>query len=123
MIMTFYILTFQLKKRGYTNIDALDGSEEMLKIAKTKNVYKNFYKAYLGPTPIEVIPKGNILFFKRKDTRQNNLNLFCKEFKVTLYVCCENQMPLTHFAAYLYYETVCKRVIALFYGNLPRLPP
>ncbi len=53
---------FQLKKRGYTNIDALDGSEEMLKIAKTKGVYKNFYKAYLGPSPIGDIEKGNHIF-------------------------------------------------------------
>ncbi|XP_076348442.1 uncharacterized protein LOC143246100 isoform X2 [Tachypleus tridentatus] len=30
-----------LKQRGYSNIDALDGSKEMLKIAKTKNVYNN----------------------------------------------------------------------------------
>ncbi|XP_013788851.1 uncharacterized protein LOC106472740 [Limulus polyphemus] len=30
-----------LQKHGYTNIDALDGSEQMLEIAKTKNIYHN----------------------------------------------------------------------------------
>ena len=31
-----------LKKNGYTNIDALDATPEMLEIAKQKNCYKNF---------------------------------------------------------------------------------
>ncbi|XP_013790302.1 uncharacterized protein LOC106474158 [Limulus polyphemus] len=40
-----------LKQRGYNNIDALDGSEGMLKIAKTKNIYQNF---------IHLILKGGV---------------------------------------------------------------
>ncbi|XP_076348458.1 uncharacterized protein LOC143246121 [Tachypleus tridentatus] len=40
-----------LKQHGYNNIDALDGSEGMLKIAKTKNIYQNF---------IHLILKGGV---------------------------------------------------------------
>lgn len=36
-----------LQKLGYTNIDALDGSEQMLEIAKAKNTYKNFIHVVL----------------------------------------------------------------------------
>ena len=32
----------ELKKHGFTNIDGLDLSPEMLKIAKKKNAYKNY---------------------------------------------------------------------------------
>ncbi|XP_022258235.1 uncharacterized protein LOC111089644 [Limulus polyphemus] len=40
-----------LKQHGYNNIDALDGSKEMLKIAKTKNLYDNL---------IHLILKGGV---------------------------------------------------------------
>ena len=34
-------------KLGFTNIDALEPSENMAKEALKKNIYKNWYKAYL----------------------------------------------------------------------------
>ena len=49
----------QLKERGYSNIDALDGSVGMLEQAKEKGMYKNCILALLGPHPIEGIEKGN----------------------------------------------------------------
>ena len=75
----------QLKKRGYTNIDALDGSEEMLKQAKTKGIYKNFYKAYLGPSPIEGIEKGKnhkhtAIVYNYSSLRKNRTLVFSKLF-------------------------------------------
>ena len=51
-------LKFQLKERGYSNIDAIDGSEGMLKKAEEKEVYKNCITAMLGPTSIEGIKRG-----------------------------------------------------------------
>ena len=58
MITNEQILNFQLKEKGYTNIDALDGSEGMLEKAKQKGVYKNCIKAMIGNAPIEGIEKG-----------------------------------------------------------------
>ena len=50
----------QLKEKGYTNVDALDGSTGMIEYAKSRNIYKQYIRALLGPQPIERIPKGNI---------------------------------------------------------------
>ena len=41
-------MQFQLKEAGFTNIDALDASEEMLEMAKKKGVYKNLMCATVG---------------------------------------------------------------------------
>merc|ERR1712071_29428 len=37
-----------LSPHGYTNIDAIDGSEDMLSLAKKEESYKNFYVSLLG---------------------------------------------------------------------------
>ena len=42
-----------LKARGYTNVDALDISQEMLNLAATKNVYKKLICAPLKDTHME----------------------------------------------------------------------
>ena len=44
-----------MKENGYTNIDALDACEEMLKKSKQHNAYTNHITAYLGKNrlPIE----------------------------------------------------------------------
>ncbi len=34
---------FQLKELGYHNIDALDGVQEMLDLAKSKGIYKKYF--------------------------------------------------------------------------------
>ena len=44
-----------LKARGYTNIDALDISQEMLNLAAAKNLYKNLICAPLKDTHMEEI--------------------------------------------------------------------
>ncbi|XP_035659899.1 methyltransferase-like protein 27 [Branchiostoma floridae] len=44
----------ELSKLGFTNVDALDASQEMLDVAKTKNVYKNFIKEFLGPNRLNI---------------------------------------------------------------------
>ena len=49
---------FQLKERGYTNIDELDGSKGMMEKATEKNIYQNLTHALLGPHPIDGIEKG-----------------------------------------------------------------
>ena len=43
---------------GYTNIDALDGSMGMIEYAKSKDIYKHYIHALLGPQPIEGIKEG-----------------------------------------------------------------
>ncbi|XP_066269157.1 methyltransferase-like protein 27 [Branchiostoma lanceolatum] len=47
-------LGVELSKLGFTNVDALDASQEMLDVAKTKNVYKNFLKEFLGPDRLNI---------------------------------------------------------------------
>lgn len=38
----------QLRPHGYTNIDAIDGSQEMLAFAQKKKLYQNVQVALLG---------------------------------------------------------------------------
>ena len=47
-----------LKQHGYTNVDALDISQEMLNIAKKKNVYKNVICAPLSENRIKEVDTG-----------------------------------------------------------------
>ena len=47
-----------LKQRGYTNVDGLDISQEMLDIAKEKNVYKKLICAPLSEKKISEVPTG-----------------------------------------------------------------
>jgi len=49
------IIGEMLAKRGYTNIDALDISQEMLNIAAKRNVYKRLICAALSEARIEEI--------------------------------------------------------------------
>ena len=51
-------LKFQLKERGYSCVDALDGSEGMLNQAKAKGIYKNYIHAFVGPHTIAGIEKS-----------------------------------------------------------------
>ncbi|XP_066280456.1 methyltransferase-like protein 27 [Branchiostoma lanceolatum] len=44
----------ELSKLGFSNVDALDASQDMLNVAKTKNVYKNFIKELLGPNRLGI---------------------------------------------------------------------
>ena len=47
---------FQLKERGYHNMDALDAVQRMLDVAKTKDIFKNLICAAVEvdtPMPIE----------------------------------------------------------------------
>ena len=37
-----------MRPHGYTNIDAIDGSKDMLAMAQQKELYKNYYIALLG---------------------------------------------------------------------------
>ena len=44
----FYVLFLhQLKKEGFTNVDALDASQEMLNIARQKGIYNDLLCAYV----------------------------------------------------------------------------
>ncbi len=38
----------KLRPHGYNNIDAIDGSKDMLAMAQKKELYKNYYVALLG---------------------------------------------------------------------------
>ena len=48
----------ELIKLGYTNIDALDGSQEMLNQAKKKNVYQRLICSYLSDQRTSEIETG-----------------------------------------------------------------
>jgi len=41
------LVSIELRKRGFHNIDALDPSESMVKVALDQNLYHKWYKAYL----------------------------------------------------------------------------
>ena len=41
-------------KLGYSNIDALDASEEMLEQAKQKGVCKRMIRDYMGPNKLDI---------------------------------------------------------------------
>ncbi|CAH1256800.1 WBSCR27 [Branchiostoma lanceolatum] len=44
----------ELQKMGFSNVDALDACQEMLDIAKTKQVYKNFILDFLGTNRLNI---------------------------------------------------------------------
>ena len=48
------LLSPQLQRLGYTNVDALDASESMLKKASEKKVYKNLFLDFLGPNKLKL---------------------------------------------------------------------
>ena len=48
----------KLSPHGYTNIDAIDGSEDMLSLAKKEESYKNFYVSLLGGEHVAPIEAG-----------------------------------------------------------------
>ena len=52
------IIGEMLVQQGYSNIDALDISEEMLNLAKKKNIYKRYICAALSDVPIDDIQTG-----------------------------------------------------------------
>ena len=52
------IIGEMLVQQGYSNIDALDISEEMLNLAKQRNVYKRYICAALSDVPIDDIQTG-----------------------------------------------------------------
>ena len=52
------IIGEMLVQQGYTNVDALDISEEMLNLAKKKNIYKRYICAALSEVRIEDIQTG-----------------------------------------------------------------
>ena len=52
-IWAWYIL-FQLKKFGFTNIDALEPSSDMIKDAEEKKLYANYYKQFLTDTALPI---------------------------------------------------------------------
>ena len=47
-------IIFQLYDGGYPNIDALDGSPEMLEEAKRKDIYRRIICDYLGPNRLDI---------------------------------------------------------------------
>lgn len=47
---------FLLQQHGYKHVDAYDGSEKMLEIAKNKGVYENFFCEMLEPGKKSKIP-------------------------------------------------------------------
>ncbi|XP_078660412.1 methyltransferase-like protein 27 [Branchiostoma floridae x Branchiostoma belcheri] len=44
----------ELLKLGYTNLDAIDGSQSMLDIAKSRNLYHRYICDFLGPRRLDI---------------------------------------------------------------------
>ena len=51
------LFKFQLKERGYTYVDALDGSEGMLNQAKAKGIYKIISMLLWDHIPLQELRK------------------------------------------------------------------
>jgi predicted TPR repeat methyltransferase len=45
---------------GFTNLDGLDGSQEMLDVAKGRNVYNRLITAMFGADSVEGIDNGTV---------------------------------------------------------------
>ena len=59
MILTFsFNMMSQLKGSGYVNIEAIDGCRDMLELANTKKLYRDFHIALLGGGNSAPIPSG-----------------------------------------------------------------
>ena len=44
----------QMHKLGFTNIDGVDPSPEMLECARAKNIYSNLIKDFLGANRLDI---------------------------------------------------------------------
>ena len=51
-----------MRDLGFTNIDALDPSEGMLKIAKTRDLYRTYLVAYFT-SHVEEVESSKLSFF------------------------------------------------------------
>ena len=51
----------QLRDHGYTNIDAIDGSRDMLRLAEEKQLYGHYYVSLLGGQHVAPFDDGNVL--------------------------------------------------------------
>ena len=53
-LLLYFLFSVQLQKLGFTNVDAVDPNEEMLKEAQRHNVYKNTICDYVGKNKLTV---------------------------------------------------------------------
>ncbi|CAH1268986.1 WBSCR27 [Branchiostoma lanceolatum] len=44
----------ELVKKGFTNIDAVDGSQKMLDLAEKKQIYRRLICDFVGPNPLDI---------------------------------------------------------------------
>ncbi|XP_066288851.1 methyltransferase-like protein 27 [Branchiostoma lanceolatum] len=44
----------ELVKKGFTNIDAVDGSQKMLDLAERKQIYRRLICDFVGPNPLDI---------------------------------------------------------------------
>lgn len=51
-------VAFFLKKLGFSNIDALDGSDGMLDAARKENLYRNYFLDFVDDSPIKSVDAG-----------------------------------------------------------------
>ncbi|CAH1268966.1 CYP2C8 [Branchiostoma lanceolatum] len=47
-------LRSRLVKKGFTNIDAVDGSQKMLDLAEKKQIYRRLICDFVGPNPLDI---------------------------------------------------------------------
>ena len=68
----------KLKEVGYWNVDALDGSETMLELARKRNIYQNYYEEILLPhTALKKVPlKSYNAILGASVIGHNHLNAF-----------------------------------------------
>jgi hypothetical protein len=51
----------QLREHGYTNIDAIDGSRDMLRLAEEKQLYRSYHVSLLGGQHAAPFNDGTVL--------------------------------------------------------------
>ena len=54
IVCVISLLNFQLYNNGFKNLDALDGSDGMLAIAKERNIYQRIICEYVGPDKLDI---------------------------------------------------------------------
>ncbi|XP_066288853.1 methyltransferase-like protein 27 isoform X2 [Branchiostoma lanceolatum] len=57
----------ELVKKGFTNIDAVDGSQKMLYLAEKKQIYRRLICDFVGPNPLDIEKGGYIVITFREE--------------------------------------------------------
>ena len=86
------LISFQLRRFGYGNLDAVDASPQMIEIARSKNLYNKIVEAFVGP---DRLPLDDGKLFYVCET-ENTLSANGERFRKLFYMM--QQIHLSLFA-------------------------